>query len=108
MLLRVLKTLEYELGRQPTFRYGPRLIDLDIIFYGDRIVNAPELTIPHPRLEEREFVLRPLANIAAQWKHPQSGKTVAEMLAHTPPVGLRLLGPLLESDTPCQSQRSAS
>ena len=108
VLLRALKTLEYELGRQPTFRYGPRLIALDIIFYGARIVNAPELSIPHPRLEEREFVLRPLADIAPDWKHPQNGKTVAEMLARISPVGLHLLGPLLESDISCQSRRSAS
>jgi len=107
VLLRALKTLEYELGRQPTFRYGPRLIDLDIIFYGDKIVNAPELAIPHPLLEEREFVLRPLADIAPEWKHPQTGRSVAELLEHTPLLGLRALGPLLESDILCQPRRSA-
>jgi 2-amino-4-hydroxy-6-hydroxymethyldihydropteridine diphosphokinase len=80
-LLRAVKDLENDLGRQPTFHYGPRAIDIDIIFYGNEVVNVPELMIPHPRLAEREFVLRPLNDIAPDWRHPQSGLTVREMIA---------------------------
>jgi 2-amino-4-hydroxy-6-hydroxymethyldihydropteridine diphosphokinase len=81
VLLRAVKDLENDLGRQPTFHYGPRAIDIDIIFYGQEIVSVPELAIPHPRMVEREFVLRPLNDIAPDWRHPQIGLTVAEMLA---------------------------
>ena len=63
-LLRALKKLETELGRLPTYRWGPRAIDFDIILYGSRGVDLPELKIPHPHYREREFVLRPLAEIA--------------------------------------------
>jgi 2-amino-4-hydroxy-6-hydroxymethyldihydropteridine diphosphokinase len=63
-LLTALKQLETELGRVPTYRWGPRLIDFDIILYGSRVVDLPELKIPHPHYQEREFVLRPLAEIA--------------------------------------------
>jgi 2-amino-4-hydroxy-6-hydroxymethyldihydropteridine diphosphokinase len=76
-----LKKLEVKLGRRPTFHYGPRAIDIDILFYGDQILTTRELILPHPRLAEREFVLRPLADIAPGWKHPQAGLTVAEMLS---------------------------
>src|ERR1700722_11940363 len=79
-----IKELEAELGRQPTFHYGPRAIDIDIIFYGAQILKTPELMLPHPRLAEREFVLRPLADIAPDWEHPETGLTVAEMQKHLP------------------------
>jgi len=65
-LLQALKKLESTLGRVPTYRWGPRLIDFDIILYGTRSVDLPELTIPHPRYQEREFVLHPLAEIAPE------------------------------------------
>jgi 2-amino-4-hydroxy-6-hydroxymethyldihydropteridine diphosphokinase len=65
-LLQALKKLETELGRVPTYRWGPRLIDFDIILYGSRVVDLPDLTIPHPHYQEREFVLRPLAEIAPE------------------------------------------
>jgi len=84
VLLRAVKNLESELGRLPTFHYGPRAIDIDILFYGDEIVSVPELVVPHPRLGEREFVLRPLADIAGDWRHPQKGLTISEMLASQP------------------------
>ncbi len=79
-LLRRLKDIEADLGRTPAARYGPRLIDLDIIFFGERIVDAPGLAIPHPRLAERLFVLKPLSDIAPAATHPVTGETVLHML----------------------------
>ena len=79
-LLAHLKNIETELGRQPTFRYGPRLIDLDILFYDDLVLETPELTIPHPQFHKRTFVLAPLADLAPALRHPVLGKTVCEFL----------------------------
>ena len=84
-LLVYLKDTEALLGRQPGLRYGPRLIDLDILFYGTLILESPTLEIPHPRLGERIFVLRPLADLAPDLCHPQSGQTMRELLANLPP-----------------------
>ncbi len=83
-LLDFLKKTETELGRQANFRYGPRLIDLDILFYGKRVIQTQRLRVPHPRLPERAFVLVPLAEIAPDWLHPQSKKTINELLALLP------------------------
>ena len=81
-LLKALKRIEGDLGRVPSAeRYGPRAIDLDILFYGARVIESPTLTIPHPLMAEREFVLRPLADIAPGLRHPVTGLTVIEMLA---------------------------
>lgn len=81
VLLVAVKELERRLGRTPSLRYGPRRIDIDILFYGDRVMDRPDLEIPHPRLAERAFVLVPAADIAPGWRHPESGLSVAEMLA---------------------------
>lgn len=62
-LLRTLKEIEYALGRRPGRRWGPRPIDLDILFFGDEAMDTPELTIPHPRIAERAFVLAPLSDV---------------------------------------------
>ena len=90
-LLAELKQLERTLGRQPGRRWGPRLIDVDILFYGAQTINEAGLTIPHPRLAERAFVLAPLADIAPDWPHPQTGLTVAQMLAAVDTSGVHRL-----------------
>lgn len=80
-LLKRLKQLEVRLGREASFRYGPRRIDLDILFYDDLVLESETLTIPHPRLHERAFVLVPLMDLAPNLIHPVLKKSVAELLA---------------------------
>ncbi len=73
-LLVYLKELEVQLGRLPNFRYGPRLIDIDILLYDDLVLSLPGLEIPHPRLAERAFVLAPLADLAPDLRYPRNGR----------------------------------
>ncbi|MEE3227602.1 MAG: 2-amino-4-hydroxy-6-hydroxymethyldihydropteridine diphosphokinase [Chloroflexota bacterium] len=79
-LLDSIQALEVELGRKPSVRFGPRIIDIDIIDYDSLILNLESLTIPHPRMHERLFVLRPLINIVPNWIHPRTGKTVQQLI----------------------------
>ncbi len=90
-LLDFAKFLEAELGRTPTFRYGPREIDIDILFYNNLVMETPHLTIPHPTLHKRAFVLVPLAEIAPDLRHPVLGVTVAELAAQTDRRGVQRL-----------------
>lgn len=79
-LLDFLKSIEAALGREANFRYGPRVIDLDILFYGRQVLDTQRLQIPHPRLHERAFVLVPLAEIAPGLIHPVLRKRVSTLL----------------------------
>jgi len=79
-LLRRLQSLERRLGRVPSPRFGPRAIDIDILYYGHQIIDRPDLQVPHPRLHERLFVLQPLSEIAPDFRHPQIEKTTREMI----------------------------
>ncbi len=83
-LLAFLKRLEEKIGRKKTVRYGPRKIDLDIIFYNRRVLNLPDLQIPHPRMQERGFVLHPLTDIAPNYVHPVLNRTITDLAADLP------------------------
>lgn len=94
-LLALAKRIEARVGRTPGIRYGPRPLDIDILLYGDLVRTSPELTIPHPRLAERAFVLVPLAEIAPDLLIPGSGHTVRELLEALGEVsGVERVGPL--------------
>jgi 2-amino-4-hydroxy-6-hydroxymethyldihydropteridine diphosphokinase len=86
-LLSFIKGIESELGRQPSFRNAPRLIDIDILFYGDQIIDTLELTIPHPRITERAFVLVPLAEIAPRLVYPLTHKKISDLLVRVEGLG---------------------
>jgi 2-amino-4-hydroxy-6-hydroxymethyldihydropteridine diphosphokinase len=81
-LLQSLKDIESRLGRKETFRWGPRTIDLDILFYDEEQIRTEDLQIPHPRLHERQFVLIPIAEIDPHFIHPVLKKTIRELLNH--------------------------
>lgn len=91
-LLKAVKKIEANIGRTPTFRNGPREIDIDIIFYDDLILKTEELTIPHPEFANRDFVLQPLADLNPGWQDPRSGKIMQTLLNQLTPNQHSLMG----------------
>jgi 2-amino-4-hydroxy-6-hydroxymethyldihydropteridine diphosphokinase len=90
-LLKHLKRLEVALGRKESVPNGPRLIDIDILFYNDLVLNTPTLVIPHPRLHERGFVLLPLMDIAPDLVHPVNKKSIRELATVSDVAGIEKL-----------------
>lgn len=84
-LLRSLKQAEQRLGRRPTFRYGPRIIDLDLLLFDDVRMSTSGLQLPHPRMLERAFVLRPLLELHPDLQHPGTGRPIADHLDRVRP-----------------------
>ena len=80
-LLRAAQEVEAALGRRRTFRDAPRTMDVDLLAYGDRVLRTAELTLPHPRLHLRGFVLHPLVEVAPEWTHPVLAQTARELLS---------------------------
>lgn len=78
-LLALLQEIEFKMGRLPSARWGPRVIDLDILFYDDLVMKIDNLEIPHPYIKDRGFVLKPLAEIAPEKMHPVFKKSVKEL-----------------------------
>jgi 2-amino-4-hydroxy-6-hydroxymethyldihydropteridine diphosphokinase len=89
-LLSLLKKLEGEIGRKPSFRYGPRVVDIDILLYGQEAIDQETLVIPHSNLQERAFVLVPLAELCPGLIPPGTDKTVTELLAGVDASGVSL------------------
>ena len=83
-LLREIKRIEFEFGRKSSVLNAPRVIDLDLLAYDDKISTQNDLIVPHPRLHERAFVLYPLKEIAPDWVHPVSGQLINDMVKNLP------------------------
>lgn len=103
-IVNYLKTLERDLGRVPSERFGPRVIDLDLLIYSDVVWKTEGVEVPHPRLFERDFVLLPLRELWPEWRHPVLGKTVdllfQELSKNQPPSAKAFAPRLLDKAIP--------
>jgi 2-amino-4-hydroxy-6-hydroxymethyldihydropteridine diphosphokinase len=88
-LLRRLQRIEKQLGRQRIVSKGPRTIDIDILLFGNFLIERPLLQVPHPRMAERRFVLEPLAELAPELRHPVTRRSIKDLLANTKEQALR-------------------
>jgi len=89
-LLEYVKCIEKNIGRKPSVRFGPRIVDIDILFYGDRIIFEEDLEIPHPRLKERAFVLIPLADLDPDLIYPGTETSISDLLQNIDLSGVDL------------------
>jgi len=89
-LLEYVKGIEQKIGRQPSIRFGPRIVDIDILFYGNRIIQEEDLVIPHPRLKDRAFVLIPLAEIDSDLIYPGTDHSISGLLLNVDLTGVDL------------------
>jgi 2-amino-4-hydroxy-6-hydroxymethyldihydropteridine diphosphokinase len=97
-LLRAVKQIERRLGRRKGVRYGPRIIDIDLLLYDDLVRESATLMLPHPRMMERAFVLAPLAEIAPTLIHPVAGETITALLHLVDTSDIQRVGPLPHSE----------
>ena len=92
-LLTILQAIELQFGRVRTEKWGARTLDLDLLLYKDLVLHTPKLTIPHPRMTERAFVLVPLAEIEPNWIEPVSKKAIAQLAKEVDCTGVKLINP---------------
>jgi len=92
LLLKHIKRMEVAMGRKSTFRYGPRLIDIDILFYDEEVLETSSLILPHPHLHERGFVLLPMMDIAPDLIHPVRKKKIRELIGSCDMGGIKQFG----------------
>ena len=93
-LLETIQVIENRLGRNRTEKWGPRTIDLDVLLYGDQIINQPDFIVPHPRMLERFFVMIPMMEIAPDLVHPMAKKTIKELAETLPKEAMPIVGQL--------------
>ena len=101
-LLDALQAIEIDQGRERHERWGPRTLDLDILLFGDRLIDTPRLKVPHYHMQTRPFVLYPLAELAPATLTLADGRSLAQLLAECPFVGLERLPPIAESNQPAR------